>query len=317
MSRVDAVRPTVAVRPLSLAGVAFVLVSAAGFSLQGLFAKLAYEGHASTTTVGLGRWALATLVLWAYSLWRHKRNGEPLRLARASTLTLLGLGGIGYFLGSLTYLLAVTRIPVSLAGLLLYTYPAIATLFAAAAGRERVTSGLSLGLLVTLLGVAVTLGLPALTSAGQADALGLALVLGSAVLYALYIVVSDRSMAGIPTMLAMAYIASGATASFAVLTLITRSFTPGVGAGAWAAIAAMALISTVLAAGGFLAGLRRLGPARAATLSTVEPLFTVVFAAIVLGERLTPLQLGGGLVILLGVLIVIRERAPEAAPPPA
>jgi drug/metabolite transporter (DMT)-like permease len=79
----------------------------------------------------------------------------------------------------------------------------------------------------------------------------------------------------------------------------------------------MALISTVLAAGGFLAGLRRLGPARAATLSTVEPLFTVVFAAIVLGERLSPLQLGGGLVILLGVLIVIRERAPEAAPPPA
>ena len=61
-----------------------------------------------------------------------------------------------------------------------------------------------------------------------------------------------------------------------------------------------------------LAAIRRLGPSRAATLSTVEPLLTVIFAAIVLGERLDPVQLAGGVIILIGVLIVIRERQPES-----
>lgn len=130
----------------------------------------------------------------------------------------------------------------------------------------------------------------------------------SAFLYGCYIVGSARTLYDIHAVVAMAYIATGATVSYAMLTAVTRTFTPDIGLSGWAPIAAMGVVSTVVAAGAFLAAIRRLGPARAAIASTVEPLFTIVFAAIVLGERLALYQAAGGLFILVGVVIVLRER---------
>jgi drug/metabolite transporter (DMT)-like permease len=303
-------------RSVSPPGLAFILTSAAAFALQGLFARLAYEAGASAITVGLGRFGFTALVFWAYALLRRQRGSFPLIPPRRTTLALLGLGGIGYFLGSLTYLEAVTTIPVSLAGLLLYTYPAIATVLAAVIGREWLTRRLLAGLAIALAGVALTLGVPALAATHRPDGSGIVLVLLSAVLYSMYIVGSDRMLRGVHTILAMAYISAGATISFALLTALSGDFTPAVGWKGWGSISGMAVVSTVIAAGTFLAALRRLGPSRAATLSTIEPLLTVVFAAIVLSERLDPAQLFGGLVLLAGVVIVIRERSSEVAPGP-
>lgn len=296
----------------SASGLAFVLLSASAFALQGLFAKLAYNAGASTPTVGLGRFAFTAVILWTYALLRNRLGAFPIRLPARHAVTLLGLGAVGYFLGSLSYLGAVAYIPVSLAGLLLYTYPAVATLLAAWLGRERVTRMLGAGVAVALVGVAVTLGGPALAATRNSDPRGVFLVLSSALLYGGYIVGSQSALRGVHAILAMAYIASGAALSFALLTVITHTFTGAIGVAGWAWILSMAVVSTVVAAGTFLAALRRLGPSRAATISTVEPLITVLFAGIVLGERLGPIQLAGGLIILAGVLLVIREGQPAA-----
>src|SRR5947209_830600 len=123
-------REAVQATPPNMPGILFALTSAAAFALQGLFAKHAYEAHASTPTVGLGRFALTTAVLWACAIWRRRTDTFPLRLPARTTIALLLLGAVGYFLGSLAYLGAVTTISVSLAGLLLYTYPAVATVLA-------------------------------------------------------------------------------------------------------------------------------------------------------------------------------------------
>jgi drug/metabolite transporter (DMT)-like permease len=294
-------------RVISLAGVGFVLLSAAGFSWQGLFAKFAYRAGAGPISVGLGRFIVAGFILWTYVLVRHARGNFPIRLPMRSAVALLALGAVSYFLGSLTYLGAVVYIPASLAGLLLYTYPAITAFLAVWLGRERLTHRLTFGLGITLLGAAVTLGAPALAAAGHSDWRGIILVLSSCFFYSTYILGSERVLPGIHAILALAYISVGAIGSFVVLAAATGNLTP-ISPTGWLWIGAIALVSTIVAAGCFLAGLRRLGPARAATLSTVEPLFTVVFAAITLGERLTPLELLGGLIILAGVLLVVQER---------
>jgi drug/metabolite transporter (DMT)-like permease len=76
---------------------------------------------------------------------------------------------------------------------------------------------------------------------------------------------------------------------------------------------AMVVFSTILPIGTFLAGMRRVGPTAAALLSTLEPVFTVALAALVLGEGLSALQLlGGGLVLGAVVLLSLPGRA---APP--
>jgi len=59
-----------------------------------------------------------------------------------------------------------------------------------------------------------------------------------------------------------------------------------------------------------LAGLERVGPTNAATLSTIEPVVTVVLAALILDESITPLRILGGLMILLAVIILTRSELP-------
>lgn len=81
---------------------------------------------------------------------------------------------------------------------------------------------------------------------------------------------------------------------------------------AWAAVVGIALVSTVLAITTFFAGLERLGPPDTATLSTVEPVVTVVLAAAVLDESIGPAQLLGGALILVAVVALARRRPAPA-----
>jgi drug/metabolite transporter (DMT)-like permease len=83
----------------------------------------------------------------------------------------------------------------------------------------------------------------------------------------------------------------------------------------WFWVACIVIVSTVLAALTFFAGLRRTGPSTAAILSTVEPVVTTALAAVTLGEFLTPVQLAGGLLVLSSV--VVLQIRPARRPEPA
>ena len=82
-------------------------------------------------------------------------------------------------------------------------------------------------------------------------------------------------------------------------------------AGAWLALAGFGTF-TALAFRWFLAGTRRIGAARASLLSTVEPVYTIALASILLGETLSPVQLVGGALVIAGV--ILAETGPRAEP---
>ena len=71
---------------------------------------------------------------------------------------------------------------------------------------------------------------------------------------------------------------------------------------------AIALVSTVVAMVGFFAGIKRLGAADAATLSILEPVVTVVLAAIFLDEPVTAVQMAGGAIVLGAVITLARSQ---------
>jgi len=66
----------------------------------------------------------------------------------------------------------------------------------------------------------------------------------------------------------------------------------------------LAIVATVVPRAAFYAGIARVGPSTASILLTVEPALTVLLAAIVLHERLGPLQFLGGALVLAAVLIL-------------
>jgi len=67
----------------------------------------------------------------------------------------------------------------------------------------------------------------------------------------------------------------------------------------------------------FIAGLARVGPTDAATLSTLEPVGTAVLAVSLLGETLAPLQILGGALIVLAAVAVARASPPGSLAPTA
>ena len=268
--------------------------------------KLVYDDGAEPVAVLTVRFVVAAAVLLALTRLRRER------LPRGAALgTLVALGGVGYVGMSLCFFFALERISAGLTTLLLYFYPALVVVLGALFLRHRVRRTALICVAAATVGTALTVG-P--IEGGQT--LGVLLGLGSALVYATYILISSR-VQGVAAFAMAATVMSAGAVVLTVLSAVTRPQLPQAN-GAWLALLALALIGGVVAVTTFFAALRLLGPADTAVVSTVEPVVSISAAALVLGERLGPVQLLGGLVVVLAVAALARLRpADHEAPVPA
>jgi drug/metabolite transporter (DMT)-like permease len=279
-------------------GAGLCTISAAGFSTLAILAKLAYTEGLSLPGILWLRFGGAALILLLFLLLRRVRFIFSFR----RTVVLFLLGAVGYAVQASLYVGSLQRIPASLAALLLYSYPVFVALLAWAINRRRPTRLEVSAMALALVGVVLTMA-PG-QEIGRADALGLALVLTSAVWYAGYITASDRVITRAGSLVSTAWITLGAFFTFSVAGTVTGSLPARLSPTAIWVMAAMVLFSTVLPIGTFLAGLTRVGPTAAALLSTLEPVFTTLLAAAVLGEALTSGQMAGGALVLAAVVLL-------------
>jgi drug/metabolite transporter (DMT)-like permease len=85
-------------------------------------------------------------------------------------------------------------------------------------------------------------------------------------------------------------------------------------AAAWPGLLGVGVAATFIAIQTFYAGARRVGAAHASLISTAEPIWTITLAAILFSIALTPIQLVGGALILIGVVVAQTGPASERAP---
>lgn len=298
-------------------GVVLVLVSALGFGAMAIFAKLAYRHGADAASLLTLRFLIAALVLWAIVAARRRPRPD-----RRTVLAGAGLGLFGYSVQAGCYFAALRHLDASLTALLLYTYPAMVFVGAVALRRER-ASAIKIGAL-GLAGAGLALVLLG-GGAGALNGTGVALAVGAALAYTTYILVADSVVGGADPFALAAIVATGAFVSVGGYTVAAGGLHLGLDAVAWSALVSLSLVSTVLAMTTFFLGLERIGPSTASIVSTVEPAWTVALAAVCFGERLGPVQLLGG-AIVLGAVVVLQRRvgrvtagaAPDhAAPAPA
>ncbi|MBK7424953.1 MAG: EamA family transporter [Propionivibrio sp.] len=195
---------------------------------------------------------------------------------------------------------------------LLYLYPIIVTLLSALLSGRSLSHRRLLAVLAALAGTGLAVGG---SLAGSLP--GIILGIGAALIYSIYILVGERVTK-----------AEGAIASGTVVMLsgglvygllvLWRGPSWPASSGGWVAVGSIALLSTVLAIVGFFAAMRRLGAADAATFSTLEPIVTVVLAALFLSEGIGAWQAVGGALILSAVIVLARSGETEEstiAPP--
>ena len=290
-------------------GLLFCLVSATGFAAMAIFAKYAYAAGADVVSLLAVRFVLAAALLWQLARMRGA-IGSARALAGGALLGLVGYAG-----ESGLFFAALTRLDAGMASLVLFVYPAIVLLLAVSLKHDHLDARRAIALVAALAGVTLVLVGGDL---GAIDGLGLLLALGAATGYALYVVGSHAIADGASPLAFAAAVCTGAANAFVIAGVVSGDLDLSMSAAAYGWIAALALISTVLAITAFLAGLARLGPGKAAIVSSIEPPITVGLAALCFGETLAPLQLaGGGLVVAAVALIAQRSAASNSASAPA
>ncbi len=291
-----------------------IMLSTLGFGSMAIFTRFAYADGADLYGVLIARFWAAGLLLLGVALQR--KLPWP---SRKEVMQLCLMGGIGYVGMSYCYFAALTLLPASLVSLILYTYPMMVTLLAVLFLHEKVSAGQCGILLLCALGTMLTIGANGIAGAAPASALGIGLALGAALIYAGYITAGATVTRNLDPVVTTAIICLACATVFTLLALVRARFGLAVRFPAtlsgWGGVAGVTLASTVIAVIAIFAGLKRLGAAQAAMLSTLEPLITVGLAGWLLSESLTGWQWVGGALTLTGVIMLAgpgRKKHPPA-----
>jgi drug/metabolite transporter (DMT)-like permease len=273
-------------------GFALIIGCATAFAFITPLSRLSYGSGATPLTIVTLR--TAAFVLVALLMLMAKR--QRLRLSRHGLISSLWLSLTAYGM-SVGYLSSVAFIPVSLAVLILYTNPLLAGLMSALTGRERLTLGKSAALVFAFVGLALAIG----PTFDVLDWRGIAWALAAAFSVAATSVFGGRAIAQDPAL----------TVNFFTnlwllpLVLLLGPFTgswglPGSMGGGFAAAGA---VSCYIA--GYMLwflALARITGMQVAMMMNIEPVVTIAFAVLALGERLSLVQYGGVVLTILALM---------------
>lgn len=287
-----------------------------------MLGRLGYEAGMTVATLLVLRFGLATAGLGAA---QGPAGARAMRSRPA--LVALALGATAYAAAAICYFSALRDLDPGTAAIIVYCYPAIVAVGAAALGWERITPVTALAAVAAMGGVALV---SATGSSREATAAGVAFAIGSALGYSAFLLTSSRlvgrGVGGLPIATATC---AGAFASIVVLgaagAIVGGGISADFAARGLAIALGIAVLSTAVPIALTLAGVARVGPTVAAVLGAAEPVVAVALAAAVFGTLPTALQGVGALLVLAGVLVIVsRPSAParggirgsRPAPPP-
>ena len=285
-----------------LTGILLIVLSAASFGTLAIFGRYAYAAGMDTFTVLFLRFSIAAVLMSV--LLAARRESLP----RGQVLIqLIGMGALGYAGQSFSYLTAIKFASAGLVALLLYLYPMFVFILSVMVFRERITGLKVIALIIALIGTALTVD-PA-----GGEAIGILLAVAAALIYSFYIIVGSNVIKHVSAVQSSTVIFASAGMVFGVITAINGTHFPTANSG-WFAVAGIVLIATVIPVVMFLTGLELIGPTNAAMLSTLEPVVTVLLAAWLFQERLQPISMLGGGLILVAVILLTRSELQGTKP---
>jgi drug/metabolite transporter (DMT)-like permease len=306
-------------------GIGLVLISAAAFGSGSLFAQPVYAAGVDWMVLSAWRFLFGASLTWIFLLMSAGRRRSLLRLDRAAVLAAIALG-VMYVGNSGTYYAALETVSPSLAALVVYLYPAVVAVLSLRFGHRLSGRRAWIALGISLVGVVLAVG--GIDPNEEPPVSGLLLAFASCFIYAAWVVLAAR-LSGERREAVAAEASDGGSATAPVALIMTATATvywvAALGTGrpvlpaqippeAWLGLLGVGVGATFIAIQTFYAGARRVGAAHASLISTAEPIWTITLAAILFGVALTPVQLVGGALILIGVVVAqtgpVSERAP-------
>ena len=280
---------------LQVIGVVLALASAVAFAMVPTFAKLAYAGGSNTLTVITARSILAVALIWLVMISLR----QPMHIDRKPMLISLS-AGIFYAIMAYGSLGSLAFIPVNTAILILFTHPILVGLVTAYLGEEAISLKVLVALVVAFTGLGLAIGF----SLESLNLSGIALAALSAIAIVFVIVGNARAMKQASGIVVVFYMMGSAAVTQCILFLIFGTYTPPVTALGWLGFGGVAIASTA-ANLAFFGAVPILGAVRATMITNIEPLLAIVFAVLILGERISILQ-GVGIAMVLTAIAAVE-----------
>lgn len=293
-------------------GLALAVLGSIAFSGKAIIVKLAYRHGVDAVTLIMYRMLFALPLFLLLSWWAGR--GRP-PLARRDGVAIAGLGFSGYYLASFLDFAGLAYITASLERLILYLNPTLVLALGMVLFKRRVTRAQLVALSVSYAGVLLVFG-HEVTLAGSNVALGAALVFGSAVSYAIYLVYSGEvvqrlgalRLTGLATTVACLL----CIAQFLLLRPLSAMAVAPEVIGLSILNATLCTFAPVVMV---MMAIERIGATLAAQTGMIGPLSTILMGVAVLGEPFTAWVAAGTALVLAGIWLLARASSPASSSP--
>lgn len=280
-----------------------VAAGAALWGTIGIFVTALQELGFTSLQIAALRTAAAGLIMLCCCLWTAPRC---LRIQWGHLPFFLGTGILSIAFFNWCYFQAIQETSLSVAAVLLYTGPAFVVVLSRLFLKEPLTRLKLVSLAATLLGCSLVVGwLPALNQ--NISWTGLLIGLGSGLGYGLYSIIGKPASSHYSSLTITTYTFIIAAVFLVPLAhfgdvqplLVERT--------AWLYLLGLAVFPTVIAYQLYTTGLSKMESGRASITATIEPVIAVLIGTLLLGDILSPWQIGGMVLILAGVILIRLE----------
>ena len=299
-----------------LRGYLYIAGAALFWGVSATLGRAAFTGHLLPGGASLGaidplilsqsRVTLSLVVLLPMLLVR--RGASALAVPGRDLVRLLVLGVLGVAASNYLYYVAIQRTNVATSIILQYTAPVWVLLYTVARGAQRPSMRRIAAVGLAVAGCALAVGL--VGSGGvRMDTLGVVSALLAAFSFSFYNVGGHSVLARYDRWKVLMWVLVGAASFWLIVNPPWKIVAAHYGREQWGFMAVFALVSVLGPFSCYFAGLQHLEPTRAIVVSCLEPVFSIVIAAVALGELLRPMQTVGIVLVLVAiVLIQMPER---------
>ena len=289
-----------------LPGLALAAAGAVAFSGKAIIVKLAYRHGVDAVTLIMFRMLFALPLFVALAWWASR--GQP-ALTRQDKLAILGLGFSGYYLASFLDFAGLAYVTASFERLVLYLNPTIVLGLGWALFGRKATLRQLIAMAVSYSGVMLVFAHD-LQLAGPDVVLGAALVFGSALSYAVYLVYSGEVVKRLGSLRLTGLATSVACVLCIVQFLVLRPISAATEVAPqviWLSVlnATLCTFAPVLMV---MMAIERIGAAMASMAGMIGPLSTIAMSVWILGEAFTAWIAAGTLLVMAGIWLLTRSR---------
>jgi len=294
-----------------LQGLIYAVISATAFGVLAILVKVGYQAGLTGSEMMQYRFGIGSMILLAVLLIKDR---SLLKIPWRGLFGCAFIGMVVYWLQTSCFVNALATIPASTAALVLYVHPVTVAILSAILLKMTIDRVLGSSLGLVMVGCCLVFYDAFLKAV---DGTGMLYAIGAMAFFSCYLILVQVLLKGIRPLTATFYVMLFASVSFSISGTPSAWFNHD-----WHTMTialSLGVIPGAIAVTFLYMAIEKVGSAYACIFSSIEPIVTLLGAAFFLEENVVLLQIGGCLLIVIGIVIpniralVVSRRLKAAA----